>query len=495
MLEINRRDFLRFAGGFGLCAAQLVHKSLLLPARGASSVQIFPGKPLFDLPGDQLITISANELRIGTSIYPFRAPHRPDWILSECKQIGFNSIRLAYPRNNCQRGDDDGPYDRRAFRLPNPDISDLLRSSGMKVVMNVQGHSGDSKASPIEWPRNSDGSINGKAAAQSFANYTHWLTEETRDFVETYELWNEAFGHIDDQKYKMSFGPGGSKENADNYADMMTPALRVIRKLAPNASITIEGNYWNVNRSAGASESYQQLLAAADLAIKHPYGYDEETYQSKRSHGKESQFWEQDHFFRTINPNLKWCYTEYAPTASCLGVKVNELKGRLQAKGFLRATVLHMRHGITQLYPFAIYYPTAPGNTMIDEDGTRRPAWYAMQRFLQCCKLNKPAIAAKLSRSTKLPEACRDLAIATANGFTYCIWQETDPKTFINAASPQTVTVQLKASLAKPIILASVIDPLEGKTIQNIRTQSHPDASISITVPVTDYPLLCQLQV
>ncbi len=477
-----------FCGAYsgGKSGAGLLKANAAVPATPGNSA------PFFDLSNERLVNIRADDLSIGTSLYPWRKPHRPDLLFSECREIGFNCVRLAYERNHCQKLLSAQGVEQYKYQLPNPDISNLIHSSGLDVIMLIQGHAGDNKGNGIEWIRLEDGTIDGKANAASLEAYTRWLLQHTREFVQVYELWNEAFGHIDDQQFKKSFGPGGSLENADNYAAMMLPSMNAIRRIAPEAKVTIEGNYWNVEKSVAQSSLYQTLLAHSDYVVKHPYGYDPGMY-SGGAEGHASQLYEQDRFYRSINPEIKWIYTEYAPTAKVLGVKENELNGELQAKAVLRTTLLHLRHGIKKLCLFDLYYPTALEHTLMDQDGTRRPAWYVLQQFLKSCALQQASVNQHLLRSNKIEADLRDLSIATTNGFLYCVWQETEPQQFIDRVNAKNVTVQLHASGGRPLHLSSAVDPLNGKDLRAECIQKQDGGGLSLTLPCKDYPLLCKL--
>ncbi len=447
-------------------------------------------RPYFDLSNQELITIPAQHLRFGSSIYPFRKPHDPLWIINECLDIGFTGVRFSYPREMCQRGPEEGD----SFNLPESvvEVAHFVRDSKLDVVMTIHGHPGDSQAHPMDWPRNPDGTIDGKAAARSYTNYARWLVNHTKDYVHTYELWNEAFGVIEDQKFRKSFGPGGTKENADNYANMALPALQAIRQLAPGAKIAIEGNYWNVERSAAQSPAYQRLLVMADFAVRHPYDYKPAMY-SKVQEGKAGFFFQTDSFFRTINPELQWFFTEYNATAKSLGIPMDEMKGVLQAKAVLRTTVLHMRHGINHLFPFAIHYPSSPSFTFLD-DHQRRPVWFAMQRFMKACRPKSHSITASLERTSQLKEEFRDLSVATSEGFTYCIWQETSADDFKIDKPPKSAAVVLKSSHSKPMRLLAVLDPITGKEVVGVKVDASDGGAIVISLPVKDYPVICFLQ-
>lgn len=485
MQRISRRRFLSTASALYFCGDQFA--ASIRNAFGALPSVSINSMPFFDLPAAELVNIRADNLSIGTSLYPWRKPHNPEWLFSESKAIGFNCVRFAYERNHCQRIF--GQQDK--YQLPKPDVSGLIHASGLDVIMLIQGHAGNESGEGIEFIRLEDGSIDGRANASAFAAYTHWLVQHTRDFVQVYELWNEAFGHIDDAKFKKSFGPGGSKENADNYAAMMFPSMQIIRKNATQAKVTIEGNYWNVEKSVAQSKLFQTLLSQADYVVKHPYGYDPLMY-SKNAEGHAGQFYEQDQFYRSVNPDIKWIYTEYAPTAKILGAAEKEVNGELQAKAVLRTTLLHLRHGINKLCLFDLYYPKALVHTLVNEDGTRRLAWYTMQQFLKSCALPQRSVDQKLIRANRIDAGLRDLSIATQNGFLYCIWQETEPHQLRNGVKQITANVELRTSSKQPLRLDSAVDPLTGKDLHGACEQKHINGNLNISIPCRDYPLLCK---
>lgn len=498
MSEITRREFFRQAAIYGYSASQLLAACSGLPALAVNERRISPGlgaAPYFNLPAAELVNVRGDRLHIGSAIYPFRKNADAEWLLSECRALGLNGIRFSFPREHMEHVPNTGAFDASHFHNPYSGITRLIRNSGLDVILTIHGHPGDRKGDPVEWPRNPDGTINGAAAAGSYANYTRWLVNHTKDFAHTFEMWNEAFGHIEDQKFKKSFGPGGSKQNADNYAALVAPAIAQVRQQAPHAKVTIEGNYWNVATSAAKSKLYCKLLSEADFVIRHPYSYTPTEYLTKGAENRNAYFYEEDQFYRSINPRLQWWYTEYNVTAKPLGVTPAQLHGALQAKALLRSTVLHLRHGITHLDVFALFYPSSPELTLIDVGGTRRPAWFALRNFIALCGLNKPAVSGDIQRTSALPSSMRDLSVATANGFSYMVWQETDATAFKDKIVPARQTVSLRHTEGRRLAFGAVTDPLTGKDVSNVRQQPEPDGSLSLTLPVLDYPLVVQLRV
>ena len=490
MSGLTRRQLLRAAGAGALA---LCRPGALLPRMASAAVPHDRRRaPFFDVPDDELINLRGQQLRFGSTIYPWK---EPEWILEECRAIGFTGVRLSLPREHVEHGPNDGAFDPRCFHNPFPAAIELVRRSKLDVVMTVHGHPADRKAVPLEWIRNADGTINGKANARSFGNYTRWLVNHTKDFVQTYELWNEAFGSIEDQKFHRSFGPGGSLQNADQYADMMLPAMAAVKECAPHARTAIEGNYWGIQDSVARSESYQRLLAQADFAVYHPYNYGPKQYTKEgKKAGGLSQFYEANGYYRSINPRIEWFFTEYNVEARGLGLPPEQERGHLQAKLLLRATALHLRHGIAHLFPFALIYPPSPTFTFIDPGRKRRPVWHAMQRFMAACAPKQRCVEASLDRPGALSANLRDLAIATPEGFTYCIWQETAPDHLKDDAPPQIATVTLRCPSGKPIALASVVDPITGQAVAGARATPAGNGDLALSLPVTDYPRLVTLR-
>lgn len=501
--EISRRKLL-LAVGASLLGNQLVslypamagdNRQSTASARQLASVNS-TGVEYF-VPDGELVNISGEKLYIGSSIYPFRKNNDPQWLLKECKAIGFNEIRFSFPREHVERVPNSGDFDPEHFHNPYPEITANLRDSGFNVILLLNGHPGDKHGNPLDWPRNADGTIDGERAAPSFANYSRWIVNHTKDFVGTYELWNEAFGLIEDQHARKSFGPGGSRENADNYAAMMLPAMRQIKQHAPHAAVTIEGNYWNVEKSAGASQNYLRLLREADYVIRHPYGYQPKGYEGGRQQGHPGQFLEIAEYYRRINPNIRWWFTEYGVSAHDVGLPQAQMRGLVQAKGALRSTTLHLRHNIEHLDIFALYYPSSPPYSLCEKDMSRTIAWHAMQRLLNSLCLGQKSIEAKLERENELGADFRDLAVATPGGFSYLIWQETPVESFKNTIAAARTKVILKNSHSTPMRLVSAIDPITGSEPKNIQATLEARTTtgrLSLELPVSDYPLLCHIE-
>ena len=494
---MTRREFIRQATAYGFAASGLLGFSSEIPGFAISQRRV-PGPdggPYFDLPDDLLVNVRSDQLHFGSAIYPFRQNANAEWLLKECQALGLNGIRFSFPREHIERVPNNGSFDPGHFHNPYTEITNLIRNSGFDAIMTIHGHPGDQKGAPVEWPRNSDGTINGRAASGSYANYTRWLVNHTKDFVHTYEMWNEAFGHIEDQRFKKSFGPGGSKQNADNYAALVSPAVSQVRLQAPHAKITIEGNYWNVQNSAAKSKLYCELLKRADFVIRHPYSYTPTEYLTKGSNNHNAFFYEENEFYRSINPKLQWWYTEYNVTAKPLAVSPERLNGALQAKAILRSTVLHLRHGITHMDVFALFYPGSPELTLIDLDRTRRPAWYAYRNLINSCAPGRGSVTGKLQRISALSPGLRDLSVSVVNGYNYMIWEETDVSEFKMAPTRLRETVVLRNEFGKHLKLISVMDPMTGKEVTDVHAVNQPDGSLSVSLPVTDYPVAVSLQI
>lgn len=482
--KIDRRKFL--GDSIALAAATSLLEGL---SSSAFADQVAP----YCIDEENLVNLKGENLSFGSCVYPYRKKvNDPIWLLNECKSMGLTEIRYALPREHVEHGPNNGAFDPRMFHEPDPEITDMLRNSGFDIILTLNGHPADQKGVPLDWPRNSDGTINGAAAATSFANYTRWVVNHTKEYVRTYELWNEAFGKIEDQEAHKSFGPGGSKQNADNYASMMLPAMAEIRRHDQPAYVAIEGNYWNTERSVGESTKFQHLLAQTDYVVRHPYGYQPAMYQMKGADTKPGFICETTEFYRKFKPNVKWWYTEYNVSDKDVGLVSNEMTGFVQAKAVLRATLLHLRHGIEHLDIFALYYPSLPHFSLCNKDRSRRPAWHAMHSLILSCAPKKQSNSGILKRTTNLPASMRDLAVATAHGFTYMVWQETEAAQFSRSIPARDVAIGLERTDGKELKIANVIDPIMGR-----KFIVHPGPRtnhVTVRLPVVDYPYLVELQ-
>ncbi len=491
-MEIGRREFMMRSLACALGINVFPGQYLSSLARRTRSET--PGLPYFVVEGNNLVNIAGGNLHFGTSIYPFRKGQDPSWLLDECRSLGLTEIRFSYPREHFDHSGMSTQFDPGHYQNPYRDLTRMLAESPFDVILTIQGHAADSRGHPLDWPRNPDGSIDGKTAAPSFANWTRWLVNHTKDYVDTYELWNEAFGHIDDQAARKSFGPGGSKENADNYANMMLPALEQVKRWAPGAKVAIEGNYWNTQRSAGSSYAFQQLLSMSDYVIRHPYGYIPRMYEPIGPDGKPGFLIEAMEVYRQYNRNVRWWYSEYGVSAKDVGLQEDQMPEEVQAKAVLRSTLLHLRHRIDHLDIFALYYPSSKCFPLCASDRSRRLAWLAYQRLIASCQPKQRSITSRLVRSTSIPSQLRDLAIASGNGFTYCLWQETDVHSFKERTPPVQAQVTLSDATGRPLKVAGIVDPITGLSPTNVEV-CHSVRDLTITLPVADYPLLCKINV
>lgn len=480
--SISRRDFVRYAWGCAM-ACSLLDATKAWAA--GESLALRPA-PYFDLPNDTLVTLSSKALHFGTSIYPFRKDNEIEWLLHEVRALGLTGVRVGFPREHIDHAASRGEFDPSAYNNPYRDITDALRGSNLEVTLTIQGHQGDKQGRPLEWPRNADGSINGRAAAPAFANYTRWLVNHTKDYASIYELWNEAFGHIDDQQFKKSFGPGGSKENADNYSAMMLPAAAEVRKHAPDAAMAIEGNYWNVDRSVGESATMQKLISMADFMVTHPYSYTPAMYDSG------SQFARTHDFYRSINPNIQHFFSEYNVGSKQMGFTADGTPERIQAKALLRSTMLHLRHGITRLDMFDLFYPTNPSFSLIDTSHRRKLSFDAFRSLLSALKPGHAASSGHtLTRLSALAPDIRDLAVTNGQGIAYMIWQETLVESFKDDAAAREVSVTLSLASGGVPRVRATLDPMTGREF-SARVEDRAGALV-VVMPVTDYPRILLL--
>lgn len=445
-------------------------------SKETSTINSSPGK---------LITLKAQDLHFGTTIYPFRKDQDVNWILLQAKALGLTELRVETPREDFERSSNDSIYDPQQYRQVYPDRMDILRNSGFDFIFTLDGHHVDSNGKTVDWPRNTDGTIDGQAASIGMANYAKWMVEQTSDFVKTYELWNEAFTNYWDSFGKKGFGAGGSKKNANNYAAMFLPVIQTIKNINPNIQVTIEGNYWNTEKSIGQSPLYQELLQKADYAILHPYTYSPDAYTENGNIGQIMNYDKQ------TNSALGFWWTEYNVSPKS-AIDQKEFSDAGQAKAILRATLLHLAHGVTHLDLFDLYYPSKPQYTLIDQEKNRKPAWYVIQRFLTTVGQKEPSNSDTLIRNNQLSSTFTDLAISHQNGFTYLIWQETPVSTFDKNTPNKTITVSLKTANGKMLKLGKVIDPITGNevTIQTLQK----NGELSLTLPVSDYPLLYTIE-
>src|SRR2546430_346478 len=81
---ITRRDFLVSSASFSCYLAALLGAGSL-PALAMAPPLDWRRAPFFDLPDGVLVNIRGENLRFGSSIYPFREPHKPELLLSECE--------------------------------------------------------------------------------------------------------------------------------------------------------------------------------------------------------------------------------------------------------------------------------------------------------------------------------------------------------------------------------------------------------------------------
>lgn|GEM_PF-5618314 len=439
-----------------------------------------------DPDGKALLTLQGSDLHFGTTLYPYRKGNDVAWLLGQARDLGLTELRVGYERQRVEKAAHPETWNPRNYRDPQPEVLAALRKSGFAILMTLLGPGRDPQGHVRDWPRNADGTIDGPAAAAGYAHYVRWTVDQTRDFVGTYELWNEAFNTISVRGVGngKGFGPGGSLANADNYAAMMAPALAEIRRQAPGAKVTVEGNYWNLSRSVDRSAAYQALLKAADYAIIHPYGFKPAGYQPG---GNLYASWTD---YARYNPNLRFWWSEYGVHPKDVKIPETNWTDFGQAKAVLRATVLHLHEGLGHLDLFDLYYPSQPAFSLLDVK-TRQPrqAFGAFKALLASLHPGKPGGAGALQRAADLPATLRDLAVAVPGGFTYLVWQETDPRTFEQHASPVQATVTLSA--AATLHLVRAYDPLTGKPLI---LKTHPvKGGLALDLTVPDYPIICEL--
>lgn len=440
-----------------------------------------------------LQTLRGHDLSFGTSIYPFRLPAGEDasWILAQARLLGLTELRVEYSRERVDRsGANDVAYNAANYVERRPELLRELSRSGFDIVLVLDGHRQDRSGRPVDWPRRPDGTIDGAAAAPGMANFAAWTFQKTHTFVMAYELWNEAFAAYWDPFAKVGFGPGGSQENANGYAAMFLPVVRRLRALDPKVVVAVEGNYWNLSRSVDASDLFQRLLSLADYAVIHPYDYGPSHYEP----GERSNLYRILKDYPRYNPGIRLWFTEFNVGPRSIGVSAPRLSDKGQATALLRATLLHLSHGVRHLDVFAMYYPSTPAFTLIDLDrksGARRPrpAFFALQRFLSVLAPRRPSREGSLSR-TELPAGLSDLAVARPDGFAYLIWQETAPATFEDNVPRVPATVRLSVPGSK-LRLARVLDPLTNREVPFTARRVGSDLELSVAVP--DYPLLCTL--
>ncbi len=487
--QLSRREFLVRLGIGGVLTAAYGLQAGRTPADASPSIRSPNSQNRSNDETSPVVIRHSKNLHFGTSIYPFRKNQDPAWLLSEAGALGLNELRVGYPRQRVERQPNYDKFDPQHFHEPSPQILNLLRDSHFLILMVLQGPGADTKGNPVDWPRTASGSIDGLRAAEAHANYAHWTINRTKDFVDTYELWNEAFGKIDDPR-KKSFGPGGSLENADNYAAMMIPTANLIRKLAEGRKIAVEGNYWNLSRSVGSSPDFQHLLQMADFVVRHPYGYQPESYERiDPERGTTSAM----DLYRTYNSNLKWWFSEYGVSPHDVGLTPGNMPEIVQAKAVLRSTVLHLLHDIEHLDVFCLYYPTIPHYTLIDETGRRKPAFFALQKLIASLTPRRQCLDLKIKR-LDLPADCKDLCLTTTDGFTYLIWQETSVKTFTQSPPSVVSNPLLKLDNGGSLRLESVTDPIKGMQVADAIAHAVSPSEVRLSIPVQDYPLICRFR-
>lgn len=459
----------------------------------ASPYKQVTSEQTMEITNQNLITLDGDTFHFGTTIYPFRSNQDIPWLLSEAKELGLTELRVEYPREHVERAKNSLLYDESNYSEGMQDRINLLRSSHFDYIFVLDGHEVNAQKKAVDWPRNADGTINGKYASMGMANFARWVVLHTHDFVKTYELWNEAFASYWDSFRHKGFGPGGSLLNANNYANMMLPVVREIKSVDKTLQIAVEGNYWNLDRSVSKSSRYQELLQQANFAIIHPYTYDLHAYESpqKTPTDKGGNLYNDMKLYKTFNPNIDFWWSEYNVSPKSVGLKNENFSSIVQAKSLLRASLLHMLHGVKHLDMFDLYYPTKENYTLIDEHKNRKLAWYAFQRFLAAVGQKQPSINDSLIRTTPLSSGIRDLALAKSNGFSYFIWQETPANQFENTLPSRVTTVSLKSSRDRLIHLVQMLDPITGNQITSTVVQQQ--TGITLTIPVVDYPLIVTL--
>jgi len=433
-----------------------------------------------------LLTLQGSDLHVGTTLYPYRQGNDVAWLLGKARDLGLTELRVGYERQRVEKAAHPETWDPQNYRDPQPEVLAALRKSGFAILLTLLGPGRDPQGHVKDWPRKADGTIDGPAAAAGYANYVRWTVNHTKDFVGTYELWNEAFNTISVRGVGngKGFGPGGSLANADDYSAMMAPALAEIRRHAPGAQVTVEGNYWNLSRSVDLSTAYQALLKAADYAIIHPYGFKPAGYQPG---GNLYASWTD---YARYNPKLRFWWSEYGVHPKDVKIPETNWTDFGQSKAVLRATVLHLHEGLEHLDLFDLYYPSQPAFSLLDGK-TRQPrqAYGAFKALLASLQLGKPGGTGALKRAADLPATLRDLAVAVPGGFTYLVWQETDPQTFEQHTPPVQATVTLAAGAALHLVRAS--DPLTGKALS---VKTHPvEGGLALDLTVPDYPIVCEL--
>jgi hypothetical protein len=437
--------------------------------------------------GKDLITVPGAEVHFGTTLYPYRKDNDVNWLLENARSLGLTELRVGYPREQLERAANPNVWNPENYRDARPEVMDALRKSGFEILMTLLGPGRDAQGHIRDWPRNADGTIDGKAAAPGYANYVRWVAGHTKDFVTAYELWNEAFNTISVRGVGTGkgFGPGGSLQNADNYSAMMAPALEVLRRQAPGAKITIEGNYWNLPRSVDKSTAYQSLLKRADYAIIHPYGFKPAGYQPG---GHIFDSWTDYHNYNT---KIRFWWSEYGVHPKDVKIDETNWTDFGQAKAVLRATALHLHEGIQHLDVFDLYYPSQPAFSLLDAK-TRKPrqAFGALRNLIGSLHPGQPGGSGELNRSGALPATLRDLAVSVPGGFTYLIWQNTDPSTFEQHVPVQKVSVSLSTPGAK-VRLARAYDPLTGKSL-GVKSQPGKNG-LTLDLEVPDSPILCEM--
>ncbi len=425
-----------------------------------------------------LTNLESSSLHFGTSIYPFRKGNEVGWLVREARELGLTELRLGYERNLVERGS--------RFIDPQPQVLATLRSSGLDLILTLMGPGANERGQVVDFPRNSDGTIDGQAAAAGFQRYVEWVCQQTHSYVGSYELWNEAFNTISVRAWGKGFGPGASRQNAENYSKMMLPAAETIKRLAPESNLLVEGNYWNIP-VANACDSYQSLLSLANFCVYHPYNYNPQAYQP-------------GHFLADIqanlsqkHPTISWWYTEYGISPEALKLPVKQFTGTGQAKAYLRLTALHLSQGIQHLDPFALYYPSTPEYSFLEANTRqRRPVFEAMRRLIQAIQPKQPCPHHQLTRAGQLPANLRDLAISRPGGFCYLIWQEAPPEQMENSPSAQTTQIQLQSSTGK-LKLKSVLDPISGAQVV-AKAAPAAGSGLSLELDVPDYPLICEFE-
>lgn len=477
--KVRPNCFISWCMILSVCAFQVLMPQIKNPLEASGRQQVF-----------SLVTLKSDDLGFGTSIYPFRSKQNIAWLLSEARALGLTELRVEYSRDRVERSAVDTIYIPSQYIEKAQDIVDSLRHSGVRIILLLDGYRKNEKGAIVDWPRNADSTIDGAASAKGMANYAHWVVNTTGDFVDTYELWNEAFNNLGDPILRKGFGPGGSRINADNYSAMFLPVVDTIKSISPSSKVTVEGNYWNLDRSVGGSPGFQELLGKTDYCVIHPYGYSLNMYQPG------GDVYDAMNYYPRYNPAVKFWWTEYGVSPKNVGLDTNTFTDTTtQSKALIRATLLHLLGGVRHLDFFCMYYPSIPGYSLIYDDSNsvhiRKPAWYVFQKFLTAITPGQASLPDTLIRTHALPDSIRDLAIATKNGFTYLIWQETPVDQFASSPPLRNVTVSLGVSDIRQLKLDKVLDPITGKDISNVTAIRSAPNQLTLTLAVADYPLIC----